>query len=79
LVVAPAVKINGKFYNKQCGVLYDFFVTLWVTIRMFYLSVQDSNGGYMMKPNQCPMRLLHTMLRVGDLEKSIAFYTQLLV
>ncbi len=24
------------------------------------------------------MRLLHTMLRVGDLEKSIAFYTELL-
>jgi len=24
------------------------------------------------------MRLLHTMLRVGDLEKSIAFYTQIL-
>ncbi len=24
------------------------------------------------------MRLLHTMIRVGDLEKSIAFYTQLL-
>ncbi len=24
------------------------------------------------------MRLLHTMLRVGDLEKSIAFYTQVL-
>lgn len=32
----------------------------------------------MMKPNQYPTRLLHTMLRVGDLEKSIAFYTQLL-
>ena len=32
----------------------------------------------MMKPNQCPTQLLHTMLRVGDLEKSIAFYTQLL-
>jgi lactoylglutathione lyase len=29
-----------------------------------------------MKPNQYPTRLLHTMLRVGDLEKSIAFYTQ---
>jgi lactoylglutathione lyase len=24
------------------------------------------------------MRLLHTMLRVGDMEKSIAFYTQIL-
>jgi lactoylglutathione lyase len=25
-----------------------------------------------------PMRLLHTMLRVGDLERSIAFYTEVL-
>lgn len=25
-----------------------------------------------------PMRLLHTMLRVGDLERSLQFYTQLL-
>ena len=25
-----------------------------------------------------PMRMLHTMLRVGDLERSIAFYTELL-
>ena len=24
------------------------------------------------------MRLLHTMLRVGDMEKSIAFYTEVL-
>ena len=24
------------------------------------------------------MRILHTMLRVGDLEKSIAFYTEVL-
>ena len=24
------------------------------------------------------MRILHTMLRVGDLEKSLAFYTQVL-
>ena len=24
------------------------------------------------------MRLLHTMLRVGDLERSIAFYTEIL-
>ncbi|WP_411726649.1 VOC family protein [Methyloglobulus sp.] len=32
----------------------------------------------MIKPNQYPTRLLHTMLRVGDLDKSIAFYTQLL-
>ncbi len=24
------------------------------------------------------MRLLHTMLRVGDLQRSIAFYTQVL-
>ena len=24
------------------------------------------------------MRMLHTMLRVGDLERSIAFYTQVL-
>ena len=24
------------------------------------------------------MRLLHTMLRVGDLERSIAFYTEVL-
>jgi lactoylglutathione lyase len=31
-----------------------------------------------MKPKQCPTRLLHTMLRVGDLDKAIAFYTQLL-
>ena len=31
-----------------------------------------------MKQNHYPTRLLHTMLRVGDLEKSIAFYTQLL-
>jgi len=31
-----------------------------------------------MKPNHYPTRLLHTMLRVGNLEKSIAFYTQLL-
>lgn len=31
-----------------------------------------------MKQNHTPTRLLHTMLRVGDLEKSIAFYTQLL-
>jgi lactoylglutathione lyase len=32
----------------------------------------------MMELNRYPTRLLHTMLRVGDLEKSIAFYTQLL-
>lgn len=31
-----------------------------------------------MNPKLYPTRLLHTMLRVGDLEKSIAFYTQLL-
>jgi lactoylglutathione lyase len=31
-----------------------------------------------MKQNHYPTRLLHTMLRVGDLEKSITFYTQLL-
>lgn len=31
-----------------------------------------------MELNRYPTRLLHTMLRVGDLEKSIAFYTQLL-
>ena len=31
-----------------------------------------------MELNHYPTRLLHTMLRVGDLEKSIAFYTQLL-
>ncbi|MEQ1546484.1 lactoylglutathione lyase [Methyloglobulus sp.] len=31
-----------------------------------------------MKQNHTPTRLLHTMLRVGDLEKSIAFYTRLL-
>lgn len=31
-----------------------------------------------MKQFHYPTRLLHTMLRVGDLEKSIAFYTQLL-
>lgn len=38
-----------------------------------------------MLPLQCPrkpdlkesnMRILHTMLRVGDLDKSIAFYTE---
>jgi lactoylglutathione lyase len=32
----------------------------------------------MIAPNQYPTRLLHTMLRDGDLEKSIAFYTHLL-
>lgn len=32
----------------------------------------------MMEKNRYPTRLLHTMLRVGDLDKSIAFYTQLL-
>lgn len=31
-----------------------------------------------MNPNIYPTRLLHTMLRVGNLDKSIAFYTQLL-
>jgi lactoylglutathione lyase len=31
-----------------------------------------------MNPTLYPTRLLHTMLRVGDLEKSISFYTQLL-
>jgi lactoylglutathione lyase len=31
-----------------------------------------------MNQSHSPTRLLHTMLRVGDLEKSIAFYTQLL-
>lgn len=31
-----------------------------------------------MKQNHTPTRLLHTMLRVGDIEKAIAFYTQLL-
>jgi lactoylglutathione lyase len=31
-----------------------------------------------MQANPCPTRLLHTMLRVGNLDKSIAFYTQLL-
>ncbi|NOU20348.1 MAG: lactoylglutathione lyase [Methyloglobulus sp.] len=31
-----------------------------------------------MKPKHYPTRLLHTMLRVGDLDKSVAFYTQLL-
>lgn len=31
-----------------------------------------------MEKNRYPTRLLHTMLRVGDLDKSIAFYTQLL-
>jgi lactoylglutathione lyase len=31
-----------------------------------------------MSPKLYPTRLLHTMLRVGDLDKSIAFYTQLL-
>jgi lactoylglutathione lyase len=31
-----------------------------------------------MNPKLFPTRLLHTMLRVGDLDKSIAFYTQLL-
>ena len=31
-----------------------------------------------MIPNPYPTRQLHTRLRVADLEKSIAFYTQLL-
>lgn len=31
-----------------------------------------------MELNRYPTRLLHTMLRVGDLEKSSAFYSQLL-
>jgi lactoylglutathione lyase len=31
-----------------------------------------------MTPKPYPTRLLHTMLRVGDLDKSITFYTQLL-
>jgi lactoylglutathione lyase len=31
-----------------------------------------------MKLKQYPTRLLHTMLRVGDIDKSIAFYTQLI-
>lgn len=26
----------------------------------------------------CPMRLLHTMLRVGNMQRSIDFYTQVL-
>jgi lactoylglutathione lyase len=30
----------------------------------------------MMKPSHYPTRFLHTMLRVGDLDKSINFYTQ---
>jgi lactoylglutathione lyase len=30
-----------------------------------------------MNPKLYPTRLLHTMLRVGDLDKSISFYTQL--
>jgi len=28
--------------------------------------------------SRLPMRLLHTMLRVGDLERSLAFYTEVL-
>jgi lactoylglutathione lyase len=31
-----------------------------------------------MNPKRYPTRILHTMLRVGNLEKSIFFYTQLL-
>jgi lactoylglutathione lyase len=31
-----------------------------------------------MNPKLYPTRILHTMLRVGDLDKSIFFYTQLL-
>ncbi len=35
--------------------------------------------GLVLSPNrECTMRLLHTMLRVGDLDRSIAFYTEML-
>src|SRR5262249_38443176 len=27
---------------------------------------------------RCPMRMLHTMLRVGDLDRSLSFYTEVL-
>jgi lactoylglutathione lyase len=37
---------------------------------MPYCAVRDSTFG--------PMRILHTMLRVGDLERSLAFYTDVL-
>jgi lactoylglutathione lyase len=32
----------------------------------------------MRRTDAAPMRLLHTMLRVGDLERSISFYTEVL-
>ena len=55
-------------------------VILWVAPAAALVPVGTERGALvrMRAADAAAMRLLHTMLRVGDLERSIAFYTEVL-